>query len=221
MIINLILMVLLLITPQIVSGKWNWWEAWLYAGLLLLSIILSRILAIRANPGIAKERMNAGGDQSTKSWDKFIVPLAAFYVPLITLLIAGLDERFGWSPSIPLWIKVIAIFLIIFGLSFSTWAMAVNAFFSSHVRIQADRGHHVVDAAPYKFIRHPAYFGGALFYISIPILLGSIWALIPALLNVILLICRTILEDRTLIDELPGYKEYSKETRFKWIPGLW
>ncbi len=221
MIFNLLSIVFLLIMPQLVSGRWDWWEAWVYTSLLFLSIILSRVIAIRANPGIAKERMNAGGDQSTKSWDKIIVPFVAIYFPLITLVICGLDERFIWSPSFALWVKVIAVLVMIFGLTISTWAMVVNAFYSSHVRIQTDRGHQVIKAGPYKFVRHPSYIGGVLYYLSIPILLGSIWGLIPALLNVILLVIRTALEDKTLIVELPGYKEYTQDTRFKWIPGIW
>jgi protein-S-isoprenylcysteine O-methyltransferase Ste14 len=102
-----------------------------------------------------------------------------------------------------------------------TWAMAVNNYFSLVVRIQKDRGHTVVTGGPYHYVRHPGYVGGILFQLGTPLLLGSMWALIPAGLTVLLLVVRTALEDRTLLKELEGYQEYAQQTHYRLLPGLW
>jgi protein-S-isoprenylcysteine O-methyltransferase Ste14 len=96
-----------------------------------------------------------------------------------------------------------------------------NRFFSSVVRIQKDRGHAVVDSGPYEFIRHPGYSGAILYYIALPLALGSFWGLIPAGLTVITTIIRTALEDRMLQNELEGYIGYAKRVRYRLLPGLW
>jgi len=99
--------------------------------------------------------------------------------------------------------------------------MVSNRFFSSVVRIQVDRGHQVVKTGPYRFIRHPAYTGGILAWLATPILLGTLWALLPAALISAGIAIRTALEDRTLRAELSGYQEYSQTTRYRLVPGVW
>jgi protein-S-isoprenylcysteine O-methyltransferase Ste14 len=102
-----------------------------------------------------------------------------------------------------------------------TWSMAANAFFAQTVRIQEDRGHTVATGGPYRYVRHPGYVGGILFQVATPLILGSVWALIPAGLTVCLTIIRTALEDRTLLEELDGYKEYAGRVRYRLLPGVW
>ena len=107
------------------------------------------------------------------------------------------------------------------GYAFSSWALIVNRFFSGTVRIQTERGHHVVTDGPYRIIRHPGYAGSLLGYVFIPILLDSLWAFIPAVLLIIVMFIRTASEDSTLQTELPGYAEYAEKTRYRLIPGIW
>jgi protein-S-isoprenylcysteine O-methyltransferase Ste14 len=102
-----------------------------------------------------------------------------------------------------------------------TWAEAVNKFFEPFVRIQTDRGHHVIDTGPYAIIRHPGYALSFPFFLGIPLALGSLWGLIPAILMSTFLVVRTILEDRTLQEELPGYEEYARRVRYRLVPGVW
>jgi protein-S-isoprenylcysteine O-methyltransferase Ste14 len=101
------------------------------------------------------------------------------------------------------------------------WALYTNTFFSTSVRIQDDRGHEVVKNGPYAIIRHPGYSGMILHMTGIPLLLGSIWALLPALLVNVAAVIRTRLEDQTLQEELPGYRKYTSEVQFRLAPGLW
>ena len=102
-----------------------------------------------------------------------------------------------------------------------TWSMAANAFFSQTVRIQKDRGHTVATGGPYRYVRHPGYAASILFQIATPLILGSVWAFIPCGLTVLLSVVRTALEDRTLLEELPGYAEYAQQTRYRLLPGIW
>ncbi|MFQ5875494.1 MAG: methyltransferase family protein, partial [Dehalococcoidia bacterium] len=99
--------------------------------------------------------------------------------------------------------------------------MASNAFFSMTVRIQEDRGHTVATGGPYRYVRHPGYVGTILFQIATPLMLGSVWAFIPCGLAALLIVVRTALEDRTLHEELDGYKEYAQRVRYRLLPGLW
>jgi protein-S-isoprenylcysteine O-methyltransferase Ste14 len=103
-----------------------------------------------------------------------------------------------------------------------TWAMAVNTHFEKTVRIQHDRGHRVIDSGPYRIVRHPGYLGAILgFTLAAPLLLGSWWSFVPAVAAVVCLIIRTSLEDRTLQNELDGYKDYAQNVRYRLLPGLW
>jgi protein-S-isoprenylcysteine O-methyltransferase Ste14 len=107
------------------------------------------------------------------------------------------------------------------GYVLSSWALLENRFFSGVVRIQKDRGHQVVSTGPYGFVRHPGYAGALLAYLVTPVLLDSTWAFIPAVLMAGVVILRTALEDRTLQEELPGYKDYARKTRYRLLPGIW
>ena len=110
---------------------------------------------------------------------------------------------------------------MITGLALSTYAIIENRYFSSVVRIQHDRGHHVISSGPYRWIRHPGYTGIILTYITVPFFLDSIWSIIPALFLTIILVIRTTMEDKTLQDELEGYLEYAKRVQYRLFPGIW
>ena len=101
------------------------------------------------------------------------------------------------------------------------WALVENRFFSSVVRIQTDRGHVVCDSGPYRIVRHPGYAGNMLALLGIVLALSSLWTLIPAAAALVIAVIRTTLEDRTLQEELPGYKEYARRVRYRWFPGIY
>jgi protein-S-isoprenylcysteine O-methyltransferase Ste14 len=206
--------------PMIISGVWNWWEAWAYAIINILGFIVSRVLAARRNPDIIAERARSMELQGAKSWDKILSPALAFG-GLIILIVAGADKGFGWTTPFLLNAKIVSLIVIVLGYAFGSWALIENKFFSGVVRIQTDRGHHVVTTGPYRFVRHPGYAGALWTYLAMPILLDSLWAFIPAVLLIGILVLRTSLEDRTLQAELPGYKEFTQKTRYRLFPGIW
>jgi protein-S-isoprenylcysteine O-methyltransferase Ste14 len=129
--------------------------------------------------------------------------------------------RFGWSPHIPWGVQLAALVFVVLGFGFASWAMIANAFFAGPVRIQDERGHAVASEGPYRFVRHPGYVGWIVSGVALPLMLGSGWALIPAVLAAVALIIRTALEDRTLREELDGYTEYAQRVRYRLVPGIW
>lgn len=137
-------------------------------------------------------------------------------------LIAGLDAgRFHWSGNIPLSVQIVGLLGYTGGVGFSTWASLVNPFFTGEVRIQEDRGQHVIQSGPYQLVRHPGYTGGAMFMLFSGVALGSWWSILPMALVVVTLIRRTALEDRLLQQRLPGYADYAGKVHFRLVPGVW
>lgn len=208
------------LTPMIISGVWDWWEAWAYAVINILGFIVSRVLAARRNPDIISERARSMDMQDAKPWDKILSPALAFG-SLLILIVAGADKGFGWTTPFTLNAKLAALLVVILGYAIGSWALVENKFFSGVVRIQTDRGHRVVTTGPYRFVRHPGYAGALWTYLATPILFDSLWAFIPSLLLFAVLVLRTSLEDRTLQAELPGYAEYAQRTRYRLFPGIW
>jgi protein-S-isoprenylcysteine O-methyltransferase Ste14 len=216
----LIVLVLVPFMPMIVSGAWGWWQAWMYAILCILGFIISRMLAVRRNPDILKERSDSFGKEDAKPWDRILAPTVALG-SVVPLFLIGLDKRFGWTNPFGVAVSIIALIVIALGYAAGSWALIENRFFSGVVRIQTDRGHHVISTGPYRIVRHPGYAASLWTFLATPILLDSLWALLPTFLLIAALILRTSLEDRTLQAELPGYTEYAKKTRFRLVPGIW
>lgn len=206
--------------PMIISSQWGWWQAWAYAVASILAFVISRLIVNRVHPDLIKERSRFMQAKDTKPWDKILAPLLGLGTILI-LVVAGLDKYYAWSPASSLISNLVALFGIVLGYGFSSWALVENRFFSGTVRIQTERGHHVITTGPYRIVRHPGYAGGLLGYILIPMLLDSLWAFIPAVLLAIVMIIRTALEDKTLQAELPGYKEFVQKTKYRLLPGIW
>jgi protein-S-isoprenylcysteine O-methyltransferase Ste14 len=143
------------------------------------------------------------------------------WTPLLVAVVSALDERYGWSPPVPMSLSIVAAVAGVTGALLTLWAMASNRFFSGLVRIQTERGHTVASAGPYGFVRHPGYVGATLFSVLAPLMLGSLWAFLPALAGLTACIIRTSLEDRTLQAELPGYAAYAQRVRHRLMPGVW
>lgn len=213
----------LLIPLVLLAIGWDfrWWQAWIYSLLVVAAGIGGRIWAEQLHPGLLAERAGVDEAPGVKAWDRVLGPLLALSVGFPMFIVAGLDHRYRWSPVFPIWLNVLGLILIALGYAFAVWAMAENRFFSSMVRIQTDRGHVVCDSGPYRIVRHPGYAGNILPLPGIVLALGSVWTLIPAAIALIIAVVRTALEDRTLLEELPGYQEYARRVRYRLVPGLY
>ena len=216
----LLVLVLAQFLPMILSGDWSWPEAWYSAIAAILAFGISRGIAGRRHSDLIAERAQFMQAKDTRPWDRVLAPLLAVLWMLV-MAAAGLDRAYHGPQGFPLPVKILAGLLVAAGYWVSSAALVENRFFSGTVRIQRERGHEVVSTGPYRFVRHPGYAGGLLVYLSTPLLLDSVWTLLPALLLAFVLILRTALEDRTLQAELPGYREYAARTRYRLLPGVW
>jgi protein-S-isoprenylcysteine O-methyltransferase Ste14 len=203
------------------AGRADWLMGWLYLGLFIFLSLGSRALVQRKNPDLIAERAGSMDREDVSPVDKFLVSLIAIFGPIVVLLVAGLDRRFGWTAPLPPLVPWIALILATAGILLGTWAMLENRYFSAVVRIQKDRKQTVVSTGPYRFVRHPSYIGGAVAFLCIPFILNSYWTLIPAGIIITGYLIRTAMEDRKLRAELEGYSDYARRVRFRWIPGIW
>jgi len=197
------------------AGTLNWPMAWVILGVLFLA---TAIVTLICSPDLIMERMNK--QAGAKDWDARLVRVMNL-IGLLPLLVAGLDMRFGWTGQIPLPVQAAALGIFIFGYGVFSWAMLTNRFFSLVVRIQNEKCHHAVTTGPYRFVRHPGYLGFFLIVLAQPLMLGSLWALVPAGITAALFLVRTGREDATLLTELVGYREYAQEVRYRLLPGIW
>jgi protein-S-isoprenylcysteine O-methyltransferase Ste14 len=200
------------------AGRLDWAMGWALVAIYSAWIAAQAIFLIPRCPELLAERAERRRDP--KRSDATLLGIIGL-ATLAKHVVAGLDYRFGWAPSIPLGLQIGAALVAMGGLALVTWAMMANAFFSMTYRLQEDRGHTVATGGPYRCVRHPGYVGTITFELATPVMLGSLWALIPALLIVVLTVVRTALEDKSLLQELDGYPEYSGRVRFRLLPGVW
>jgi protein-S-isoprenylcysteine O-methyltransferase Ste14 len=200
------------------AGRVDWWPAWAVIVVWLVWFTAMDIIILRFNPDLMAERLSP--PKGAKNWDRIILSILRL-TQLVRYILAGLDQRYGWTGGFPLTAQIAAITVCVLSSGLFSWAMASNIFFSQIVRIQADRGHAVATNGPYRYVRHPGYVGMILFEFGISALLASWWALVAGGLCATLLILRTALEDRTLQAELTGYVDYAHQVRYRLLPGIW
>ena len=203
------------------AGTISWVWGWMLISILGVFLLAHPLILVPLNPDLLVERGKGIRTEGVKAWDRWVAPMAGGVMPFISWILAGLDVRFGWTGPVGLAWHLIGMLGLATGLGIFLWALACNAYFSEGVRIQEERGQTVATGGPYRFVRHPGYSGAILSQLTTPLLLGSIWALIPSIGSVIFYVLRTSLEDDTLVSELPGYPEFTRETRFRLLPGVW
>lgn len=200
------------------AGRLDWWAAWAALAVWAVEFAAMDILLIRFNPDLMTERQ--APPKGAKSWDRTILSILRL-LQLARYILAGLDQRYGWTTGFPLSAQIAGLVICVLSYALLTWAMISNNFFSQIVRIQTERDHAVVTQGPYRFVRHPAYIGMILFELGMGALLASWPAILVGGACGILLLLRTALEDRTLQNELSGYADYSRQVRYRLVPGIW
>lgn len=207
-----VLIAVLLFLP---AGSLKWPHAWLYMGVYLLLMLVDAFvlpLDVMSERGKRKENV--------ERWDISVTALLQAFT-LGMYLLAGLDFRWHWSPELSAGLHWASVAVFVLGSALETWAMTANRFFSTSVRIQFDRGHTVCSNGPYRYVRHPGYVGMIAVFLATPTFLGSLWAVVPACITAVLFLVRTRMEDRTLLQKLPGYREYADRVRYRLLPGVW
>jgi protein-S-isoprenylcysteine O-methyltransferase Ste14 len=201
------------------AGQVNWPQVWVLLVLWALYFLIMYFVGSRVSPDMVLERAK-GIQREGKVYERVVLPM--YMVTFAGLAItAGVDVgRYGWS-DVPVWVEVAAFIPVLLAYILPIWATFSNPFAAGVMRIQEERGHHVISRGPYQFIRHPMYLGTMIFGIFTPLFIGSWWALIPGFAMACVFILRTALEDRVLIEELPGYQAYAKQVRYRIFPGIW
>ncbi|HYW48038.1 MAG TPA: isoprenylcysteine carboxylmethyltransferase family protein [Bryobacteraceae bacterium] len=198
-------------------GRIDLWPGWCYAAFFLVMFLASFRIALRVAPDLIVARVS--WDAGAKRWDQ---PIVTFLMlgPIVTCLVAGLDARHNGLRAADFRVAL-GYVLAVAGSALTQSAVAVNRFYAPVMRIQKERGHTVVDTGPYRLVRHPGNMGNVILNAAAPLMLASDWAWIPAATLIVVTIVRTMLEDRALCQELPGYAAFAGRTRSRLIPGIW
>lgn len=200
------------------AGRVVWPRAWAYLGVVLLGELLTAAILAAVNPVLLERRGRMG--PGVKSYDRVFLAIwlvLAFAAPLV----AGLDVGRNGDARVPLAGMYVGLVVMMLAYLLGAWAMAVNPHFELLVRIQTDRGHRVISSGPYRIVRHPGYLAAIVGALTAPLILGSLWAFAPVAAAALLFTVRAALEDRTLREELAGYREYASRTRHRLLPGIW
>jgi protein-S-isoprenylcysteine O-methyltransferase Ste14 len=196
------------------AGRLNIPAFWAWLSVMVFAL---PVMSMAAGSELMRERMNppkGGKDQ--------LIRVLAIPIAFGHLGIAGLDVgRFHWSDNVAIPLQIWSFMALVVCLAGWAVAMRENKFFSSVIRIQRERGHRVIDTGPYGFVRHPGYAAAITATIWSGLALGSWLAVVPAVPIGVLFIRRILLEDRTLHEQLEGYKEYAQRVRYRIIPGVW
>jgi protein-S-isoprenylcysteine O-methyltransferase Ste14 len=199
------------------AGKLLYWQGILYVVLALVGVTISHVLM---PPGSELTANRVREASAGEAWDRQLLG-ALFLVNIVTFAVAGLDSgRFGWSGPVPIAVTIAGAVIMVSGQVVFALAKRENEFFSSTVRLQTERDHRVCESGPYRLVRHPGYLGMLMSLLAFPLVMNSYWAFLPALIAAALLVIRTVLEDRLLERELPGYSEYATKTKRRLIPGV-
>jgi protein-S-isoprenylcysteine O-methyltransferase Ste14 len=213
--------VLGLVTLQLwLSGDWHWVQGWIF-GVWLASFVATMFLWLRfRDPALLAERLRMPGSGGESRSD-LVILLSVKVGWLAWIVLPPLDVRFSWMPHLPLWSEVCGGILLLVGSFFMLRAFTDNTYASQLVRIQTERGQHVIDTGVYGFVRHPMYLGACLVFVGGALLLGSVCGLLVGLTLIGLLILRIFGEEEVLARDLEGYQAYREKVRYRLIPHVW
>ncbi|ANT52160.1 methyltransferase family protein [Mesorhizobium amorphae] len=201
------------------AGTLHWPGAWAYLVVMVgLSLTLGVSLA-RRNPGLMNERLGPPIQKNQPAADKVLLSILLLAI-FGWLALMGFDVRFGWS-RVAVLAQVIGALVVLVGIWICYRTMLENSFAAPVVKIQEERGQHVITTGPYGYVRHPMYAGAILFFAGTALLLGSWWGLASVLVFIVLLAIRTFIEEKTLRTGLRGYDDYAATVRYRLIPLVW
>lgn len=206
--------ILILLLP---AGTLHYWQAWLFIAVFTVVTVVPAIYLARTNPAALQRRMRAGPRAEPRRAQKFIIA-GSFLGLFATMVFSAFDHRFGWS-SVPAGISVLGDVFLAVGLGIAMLVVNQNAYAAATVTVEA--GQTLVSGGLYKFVRHPMYVGNVIMMIGIPLALGSYWGLLFVIPAVLLLTLRIFDEEKLLIQELPGYREYAHRVRYRLVPCVW
>lgn len=212
------LQVLLLLAA---AGTIQMLRVWLYLVLSFVGMFGGIVIVAISNPRLVNERGGWRRRKDAMRGDRLLIMLYGILGFYVTPIVVGLDVGQRHGPSLGVWTAAVGTLLFGVGSILITWAMLVNPHFEVTVRIQRNRNHQVISAGPYSVLRHPGYLGAILWALSTPLIVGSVYGLIPAGIASAAFVIRLVLEERILRTQLPGYAEYTHQVRYRLLPGIW
>lgn len=219
--LSIIFILMLPILVMFISGDWFWVEGWIFS-LWLMTISLSIFIYLyQKDPQLLAERLRQPGTGNQKAWDVYFIYLILILC-FAWIIIIPLDaKRYEWTTDFPFWVKLLGGIALLKSFFFFYRSFTDNTFLSALVRIQTERNHQVVSTGVYSFLRHPMYLGAILLFIGTPMLLSSKYGLILGIIGSFILIARIFGEEKMLVEELPGYKDYEKKVKYRLVPFVW
>jgi protein-S-isoprenylcysteine O-methyltransferase Ste14 len=196
------------------AGTLNYWQAWLFIGLLFVPMMAAGIILMLRNPDLLRKRLNAKEKQNEQ---KQVVAFSTLLFAA-TFIVAGLNHRLGWQ-YLPDWTVYAASTLFLIGYAMYAEVMRENVWLSRTIEVQEHQK--VVDTGLYGIVRHPMYAATLLLFLAIPLVLASLWAFLIMLFYIPIIAKRIRSEEALLEQELNGYKEYKQRVRYKVIPFIW
>ncbi len=196
------------------AGTWKFWQAWMWLAMMITLMLVTLRYLLKNDPALLERRMRMRervGAQQKIIGISFIFLLASFIVP-------GLDQRYGWS-QMPAWMAILADTIVAIGYLMVLWVFKANTYTSRIVEVET--GQKVISNGPYAIVRHPMYVGAFLVYAASPLALGSYWAVLPGLMILPVLIFRILDEEKLLLRDFPGYREYTQKVTYRLLPGIW
>ena len=211
LIFGLVIMALLLFLP---AGTWHYWHAWLLLALLFVPMVCMGIVMLIFSPDLLSKRLNNKEKEQTQ---KHVVALSGLMF-IAGFMLCGFDYRFVWS-QVPVWVVVVASLLFLLGYMLYAEVLRENAYLSRTIEVQDDQ--QLIDTGLYSIVRHPMYTATLLMFLSMPLVLGSWWALLIFSIYPILIIKRIQNEEQVLAKGLKGYADYQQRVRWRLMPWVW
>jgi protein-S-isoprenylcysteine O-methyltransferase Ste14 len=213
-IFGLVLLGFILFYP---AGTFHYWQAWAFIAAFTTATIVPTIYLGRTNPAALQRRMRAGPRAESRTVQKFII-VGAFVTLFAMMVLSALDHRFGWS-SVPPVVAIIGDALVVVGLGVAMLVVVQNSYAAATVTVEADQP--VISSGLYGLVRHPMYVGNVILMLGTPLALGSYWGLVMVLPGILVLVFRILDEERTLVAELDGYRDYTQRVHYRLLPYVW
>lgn len=196
------------------AGTWRYWQAWMYIAILIIPMFFVLVYFMKHDPALLERRMRMREER--KEQRKIIQASGIVFV--LAYILPGFDIRYGWS-NMPAWVSIAAGMVLFLSYMLVFRTMQVNSFLSRVIEVAENQK--VIDTDVYGIVRHPMYVGMVVLYVISPVVLGSWWAVIPALVIIPVIVFRILDEEKALEQELPGYVEYKRKVKYRLIPFVW
>jgi protein-S-isoprenylcysteine O-methyltransferase Ste14 len=203
------------------AGNWAWPQAWAFVAIYFFGSLGFGAYYAKRDPALLKSRLEPLKDKGAPWWDRVFL-LVFTVIWFAWLVFMGLDtQRWHLTEPVPLKVNIVGAMLIVIGFMSTLSVFNANSFAEPTVRLQEDRGQHVIDTGPYRMVRHPMYAAAIFYLFGMPLLLGSKWGLLVPPLFIVAVSLRAIGEENKLARELPGYAEYMERVPYRLIPFVW